>query len=79
MKITKLKKDKELKAYQVGNTILSGDSLTLIAGEDGRYIAIDLLDSSVTPLYMTLEDLYKDLHDVNDRLVNVEMLIKGEA
>lgn len=61
--------------YQIGNTIKNcAGALWLIADNvDGGYSVVNLTTNQVFGTYKTLEDLYINVGDETDKLINVEI------
>ena len=76
MKINlKTSKEKVEETYKVGNVIKDeGNILYLITSNiNGGYSIIDLNNNQVFGTYKTLEDLYINVGDESDKLINVEI------
>ena len=71
--LKKLKKNEEI--YKVGNVIKDEyNVLYLIAKNiDDRYSIVDLNNNRVFGTYKTLKDLYINIGDKTDELINVEI------
>lgn len=76
MKINlKTSKEKVEETYKVGNVIKDAMNILYLitANIDGGYSIVDLNNNQVFGTYKTLEDLYINVGDENDKLINVEI------
>lgn len=76
MKINfKSKKDEMEDIYRIGNVIKDENNILYLitTNIDGGYSIVDLNDNQVFGTYKTLEDLYINVGDETDKLINVEI------
>lgn len=76
MKINfKSKKDEMEDIYRIGNVIKDGNNILYLitTNIDGGYSIVDLNNNQVFGTYKALEDLYINVGDETDKLINVEI------
>lgn len=76
MKINfKSKKDEMEDIYRIGNVIKDENNILYLitTNIDGGYSIVDLNNNQVFGTYKTLEDLYINVGDEIDKLINVEI------
>ena len=76
MKINfKKTKEKYEEMYKVGNVFKDESNVLYLitTNIDGGYSIVDLNNNQVYGTYKTLEDLYINIGDENDELINVEI------
>ncbi len=76
MKINfKSKKDEMEDIYRIGNVIKDENNILYLitTNIDGGYSIVDLNNNQVFGTYKTLEDLYINVGDETDKLINVEI------
>ena len=76
MKINlKTSKEKVEETYKVGNVIKDESNILYLitSNINGGYSIIDLNNNQVFGTYKTLEDLYINVGDESDKLINVEI------
>lgn len=68
-------KEKYEEMYKVGNVIKDENNVLYLitTNSDGGYSVIDLSNNQVFGTYKTLEDLYINVGDETDKLINVEI------
>ncbi|NYA63749.1 hypothetical protein HZI55_08990, partial [Lactobacillus salivarius] len=76
MKINlKTSKEKVEETYKVGNVIKDASNILYLitSNIDGGYSIIDLNNNQVFGTFKTLEDLYINIGDETDELINIEI------
>lgn len=68
-------KEKYEEMYKVGNIIKDEYNVLYLitTNSDGGYSVVDLSNNQVFGTYKTLEDLYINVGDETDKLINVEI------
>ena len=66
----------ELRKYEVGDLIKSEGVIYLVVEHAGEYAIVDLKGNGVSRLFISLQELYHNVHATDDQLMHGEVVVE---